>query len=197
MDGTNAQSAALSSSGVAQFILPGTPVGTHSVLVSFAGDAHYTVATPSQGFKLMVAPAAIPPSFSLDATPSSLSIKEGQTGSTTLQLTPTGGYSGTVVFSCQNLPANAACVFAQSPIKLTGDNQPVSVGLTVHTNVPQARLGAPLGPTPLAPIVPALAFWWPDGLAGLAAFGQKDGSQRRGSDGCNSVCRCWGLVRWG
>jgi Bacterial Ig-like domain (group 3)/NHL repeat len=186
VDGANAQSAALSSSGVAQFILAGTlPVGMHSVLVSFAGDANYTIATPSQGFTLTVTAAAIPPTFSLHATLSSLSIRQGQSGATTLQLTPAGGYNGTVSFHCSGLPANAICTFAPNPVQLNGNNQPVNVGLTIQTSVQQARSQSirESMPNPLSPVVLALAFWGPGGLAGLASIARKrklSKTQRRG-----------------
>jgi len=190
VDGANAQSAALSSSGVAQFILPGTlPVGTHNVVVSFAGDANYTIATPSQGFTLTVTAAAIPPSFSLNATPSSLSIRQGQSGTTTLQLTPAGGYKGTIAFHCSGLPANVICTFAPNPVQINGNNQPGNVGLTIQTSVQQARSQSTREPTPnpLSPVALALAFWWPGGLAGFAAIAHKrkvSKTQRRGSRLC-------------
>lgn len=80
-----------------------------------------------------------------------------------------------MVLSCQNLPAHATCVFAQNPVQLTGNNQPVQVGLTLNTDVQQARLEATPRTTqsPLSPILLALAFWWPGSLAGLAAIRRK------------------------
>ncbi len=176
VDGGNPLSAALSASGVAQFTLPGTlAVGTHSVLVGYAGDANYTLATPSQSFTLVVAAPAAPPGFTLQATPSSLSIPQGQPGGTILKLTPTGGFSGTVRFGCSNLPANAVCSFAQNPFQLPGNDQPVNVTLIIQTSVQQTRIDTirKPAPEPLSPILPALAFWWPGSLAGLAAFGRK------------------------
>jgi hypothetical protein len=176
VDGANAQSTALSSSGAAQFILSGTlPVGTHNVLVSYAGDANYTITTPSQGFTLTVTAAVIPPSFTLHAVPSSLTVRQGQSGATTLELTPAGGYKGTVTFRCSSLPANAICTFAQSGVQLDGSNQPMNVGLTIQTSVQRPRGQAIQMPAqdPLSPVILALAFWWPGGSAGLAAIVRK------------------------
>lgn len=171
VDGANPQSAALSASGVAQFTLPGTlAAGPHSVLVSYAGDANYTAPTPSQGITLTVS-AGPPPSFTLQAIPTSLSITQGQTGTTTLQLTPVGGYSGAVAFHCSNLPAHTVCAFAQNPIQMDGNNRPVQVTLTIRTSVQTAQIEAApkTMPGPLAPISFALVFWCPGGLAGFAA----------------------------
>lgn len=171
VDGANPQTVTISPSGTAQFTLPGTlPVGTHNILVNYAGDANYTLPASAQGFTLNVTPV-VPPSFALQANPSSLSVVEGQAGSSTLKLIPSGGYSGTVTFTCSNLPANAACSFGQNPVQLTGDNQPVNVALTIRTNVQQALAGSAPGSTPncLNPMSFALAFWWPGGFLGFAA----------------------------
>ncbi|MGC9293609.1 MAG: Ig-like domain repeat protein, partial [Acidobacteriaceae bacterium] len=55
LDGVVQPSVALSSGGVAQFTLPGTlSVGTHSVLVNYAGDDNYTESTPGSSFNLTV-----------------------------------------------------------------------------------------------------------------------------------------------
>lgn len=175
VDGANSGSASISSSGVAQFVVPGTlAVGAHNIQVSYAGDAGYTLPSQPKGFTVTVtaAPPATLPSLAFEADPSSLSIAQGQTGSTTLKLVPTGGYSGTVSFVCSNLPANTACSFAQNPVQLAGNNQPVSVTLSIRTNVQDAQVGPAPGPehSPLNPGFLALAFWWPEGLFGLAAI---------------------------
>jgi len=58
-----------------------------------------------------------PPSFTLSASPSLLVIQSGSTGATGITLTPTGGFSGTVNFSCGTLPTDVTCSF--SPTSLT------------------------------------------------------------------------------
>jgi hypothetical protein len=119
--------------------------------------------------------AATQPSFTIMAATASLSIPQGQTGKTALQLLPVGGYSGTVTFRCSNLPANAVCTFVQNSVQLTGNDQPVNVGLTIYTSLQQSRFESIPKPTqsPVTPILPALAFWWPGSLAGLAGFRRK------------------------
>jgi hypothetical protein len=95
------------------------------------------------------------PSYTLVATPASLSIPRGHAGDTTLSLNPVGGYSGTVMLSCSNLPANVVCWFAKNSIQLSG-NQPVNVGLSIETSVQQTRIEAIPKPTqsPLSPVLP-------------------------------------------
>jgi hypothetical protein len=117
-----------------------------------------------------------PGSYTLTANPSTVSIAAGQTGTTTLTVTP-AGYTGSVTLSCLNLPANTACVFTQTgggngTVMLSGNNQPVQVMLAVQTNVaPQAAAVAKQSAS--NSILPVLAFWWPGGIVGLAAFRRK------------------------
>jgi large repetitive protein len=81
-----------------------------------------------------------PPGYTVSANPTSLTITQGQSGSTTLTLTPVGGFSGTISLSCTGLPANADCTFAPSQAVLTGNNQPVMATLTVNTAATNGQL---------------------------------------------------------
>ena len=160
------------SAGIATLTATTLPVGTDVVTAGYGGAASFAASTGSASVTVNAAP---PAAYSVTTSASSLTIAQGQTGGAELTLTPTGGYTGTVTFSCQGLPANAVCAFAQNPIQLTGDNQPVNVGLTIETSVQQGRIEAPPKPmpSPLSPILSALSFWWPGSLAGLAVFGRK------------------------
>jgi hypothetical protein len=111
------------------------------------------------------------PDYTVTANPASLTISSGATGSTTLTITPTGGYKGTIALSCTSLPTNATCAFAQNPVALSGNNQSVTLGLQINTTAQQAAGKSPHGT--LNPTLLALAFWWPGGLTGLAVFLRK------------------------
>ncbi len=149
-------------SGVATLTPNALPVGVDTISASYGGTTDYLASTSSAvTVTVHAAPAA---GYTITADPNSVSIKQGQTGNTTLALTPTGGYTASVALSCQNLPANATCVFAQNPVQLTGNNQPVNVALSLQTDVQQARNEV----TP-SPIFPAVALWWPGSLAVFSA----------------------------
>ena len=75
----------------------------------------------------------VTPGYSIAASPTALSIAQGQSASTTLTVTPVGGMTGTLAFSCTGLPAHADCVFAPTQVVMTGNNVPASVTLTVNT----------------------------------------------------------------
>jgi hypothetical protein len=142
-------------------------------MTSAVGTATYTINTGTTG------------SYTLAANPNAMSIAPGATGSTVLTLATTN-YNGAVTLSCSGLPANAYCSFPQNAgaqsqaVTLTGSN--MNVNLNIETSVATAPpltlmqgMPSPFGPqqSPLSPILPALAFWWPGSMAGLAAFGRR------------------------
>lgn len=155
--------------GVATLITTALPVGADAVMASYAATTNYLASTSTPA--TVTVTAAVPGGYAITANPNAVSMPQGQTGNTTLTLTPTGGYTASVVLSCQNLPANAVCTFAQNPVQLTGNNQPIPVGLTIQTNAPQARI--PAANEPFNPLLPALAFWWPGSLLGCTVLRRK------------------------
>jgi hypothetical protein len=76
----------------------------------------------------------IAPDFTISASPSSATITAGQSATTTLTVTPIGGYSGTLHFSCGTLPTGVACTF--TPSSLTPSGAAATVSLTVSTTAP-------------------------------------------------------------
>jgi hypothetical protein len=75
----------------------------------------------------------VPANYSITANPSSLTIAQGRSGSTALTITPVGGMTGTVTFTCTGLPAKANCVFAPAQVVMSGDDAAATVTLTVNT----------------------------------------------------------------
>ncbi len=71
--------------------------------------------------------------YSITANPASLTIVQGQSGSTTLAITPVGNLTGTVLFACSGLPGSANCVFTPAQVVMTGNDAVQSVSLTVNT----------------------------------------------------------------
>ncbi len=177
---TSVGAAPLNASGVATLATTLLPVGSDNISASFVASDDDAASTSSAvSITVSAASPGAPASYTVTASPASLTIARGQTGTTTLTFTPAGGYTGTLTLSCGNLPAYVTCTFAQNSVKLTGNNQPVQVGLTIETNVQQAQLAAPPMPTPLSPALPAMAFWLPGGMAGLAIGRKRKGSPRR------------------
>jgi outer membrane protein assembly factor BamB len=159
----------LNSSGVATLSTTTLPMGSDTVTATYAATGNFAAST-SAPMTLTVTAAPVAPvgGYTVSANPTSLTVAAGQTATTTLTFTPTGGYSGTIALSCSNLPTNASCAFASKQVALTGNNQSVNLGLTINTTAQQASRQAPQ--SRLNPALFALVFWWPGGLTGLAVF---------------------------
>jgi phospholipase C len=80
---------------------------------------------------------SLQPSYALAATAfTSASVTAGNTTASTITLTPTGGYSGTVTLSCTAMPgANApACSFSPNPVPVSGvGTSTLTVSTTINT----------------------------------------------------------------
>ncbi len=169
----------LNSSGVATLNTTTLPVGNDSVTAAYGATSDFAASTsPPVTLAITAAPVAPPASYTVAANPTSITVQEGQTATATLTFTPAGGYSGTIALSCSNLPTNASCAFAPNQVKLSGNDQSVSVALTI-TTTQLAEKHAPQ--SPLNPTLFALAFWWPGALTGLAIFIRKRILQKRQS----------------
>ena len=111
-------------SGITASISPSTITGSGTAMITFnVGSgatpyfAGYTIAvtgssgsiTQSSVVRLMVTGSA--PSFSLQASPGSFSVTNGQSGTGTITLTPANGFSGQVNFSCSvsGSPGGLSC----------------------------------------------------------------------------------------
>jgi hypothetical protein len=60
-------------------------------------------------------PVVSGPNFSLSASPSSLSVTQGTSGSSTITVTPSGGFTGSVSLSTSALPAGVTASFGTNP----------------------------------------------------------------------------------
>jgi hypothetical protein len=164
----------LNGSGVATLNTTTLHAGTDPTTAVYAAAGNFAGSTSA----VVTVDIAAPPTgttsnYSMVANPSTLTIQPGAIGSTTLTLTPSGGYNGTVAFSCSNLPSNATCTFTQNQVTLSGSNQSVGLGLSIQMAAIQSAQQAPSNTPPLNPALLALAFWWPGGLTGLAVFARK------------------------
>lgn len=59
--------------------------------------------------------AAPPPDFSLSASPSSVSVTQGNSGSSTIIVNPSNGFSGSVTLSASGLPSGVTATFGTNP----------------------------------------------------------------------------------
>lgn len=120
--------------GVATLPFTFTTAGSYAVTASYAGDLDNSSSTSAA-----VTVAIATPDYSITASPTSATISPGQSATTTLTVTPVGGYGGTVKFSCGTLPSGATCTFA--PASVTPTSGAATSVLTITTTAPStARL---------------------------------------------------------
>jgi hypothetical protein len=146
-DGTTSLGmASLNASGVATLATTALPIGSDAITAAYAGDANFG---PSTSAPVTVTISAVPPSYTVAVSPSTLTIVAGQTGTASLTVTPSGGFNQAVTFACSGLPASSQCSF--SPATLTPSGSPASTTLTITTDVKTGALtlpGLPHRPSP-------------------------------------------------
>jgi hypothetical protein len=110
--------------------------GTYPIVASQG-----TLAAPNYYFvfingTLTVAPPGI---FAIAANPGTLTIARGQSGQTTLTITPSNYYQGTVTLACGQLPANVSCVVSPATYNFpgsqnaNGQENPAQGTVTINT----------------------------------------------------------------
>ncbi len=163
--GTSA-SAQTSSSGIA----------TAPALTANSTTGQYSVTASVQGVQssaTFTLTNLVKPDYSVSVNPSTLTIEAGQSGTATFTITPVGGFSGTIAFSCTGLPTGATCTFQPAQTVLDSGNTVVTTQLTVHTTGSNGLLSQMQpGPQSHMPTGLGLAtFSVPIGLIVLALFG--------------------------
>ena len=126
----------LNGSGVATYSASALATGAHSITAQYGGDSNFAASTSAA--VTVTVQAAVPASFTLSASPASLSITAGATGTTTVSVTPAGGFAQAVSFACSGLPSEASCTFA--PATVTPGASAVTTTLTITTTAPQASV---------------------------------------------------------
>jgi hypothetical protein len=105
-------------------------VGAHLVKAIYSGDVNYGGSTSAD-----VSLTVVPPGFTLSGT--SVSVVAGATGTSTLTITPTNGFSGTVTLDCDggSYPGNASDLptcLSIPPVTISG-NAPATTTLSIQT----------------------------------------------------------------
>ncbi len=159
--GSTSLGTATLTNGVATLQTSFAVAGSYATTATYQGDQNNAAST-STAVTIMIAA----PDFTVTATPPSGTITPGQTATFTFTVTPMGGYTGTVKFSCGALPAQAACSFSPASATPSGGS-PASSTLTVTTAAAMAALN------PDRHSGPSLPPWIPAGglaLAGVMGF---------------------------
>lgn len=153
MDGTTPLgTATLDSFGIGKLTTSALAGGSHSITASYGGDNVFR--SSSASLTQMIS------DYLLQAVTGALSIKAGQSGSTSLSIVPEGGFNQTVTFACSGLPTGATCSFAPPSVTADGVNV-ASDTMTISTS----RKTADLQPT--SPVFAAWASTSGFGVVGI------------------------------
>jgi Bacterial Ig-like domain (group 3)/FG-GAP-like repeat len=133
-DGSKALGSGTLNAGVASFQTGGLAVGPHSITAVYAGDTNFTGSTSTALSQTVL--AVVQPNYTVAAKPTSQTVNAGSSASYGITVTPTGGYDGTVTFTCPTtLPAGVTCT-VPSPMA-----PPYASGtLTLKTTAPTTAL---------------------------------------------------------
>jgi subtilase family serine protease len=105
--------------------------GTHNLSASYNGDVSFNPSgpTPPQSVVVTAGFSASVPFGSSQAVVST----PGMTGNTSVTISTSSGFNGTITLSCSGLPSEAACVFSPSSVTGTGVANQTAVGIQVTT----------------------------------------------------------------
>ena len=131
------------------------PPGPTNVIAQYSGDSNYAGSSSPQVTLTVI-------DFSLSASPSQVTIAApGQTGNTTLSVTPEYGFNGTVIFRVMSgCPTGATCTFSPSFLNLTGTSAATSTLTITTTAASSATAGLSPGLFSLATLARAGSPPW-------------------------------------
>jgi subtilase family serine protease len=115
--------------------------GAHTISASYNGDGSFNPSNSTQGLSFTIQPgffAAVP------SNQSAVTISApGASGSTSVSVSSSTGFSGTISLSCSGLPTSAACQFSPANITAAGTLATTTSAITVTTTAATAMLRSP------------------------------------------------------
>ena len=180
VDGGIATSLPLTAGAASYSFASATP-GTHVLVATYSGDANFGASSGTLTLSIPGAITTTGPSFTIAASVPA-AVAGGSSTSSTLSVTPAGGYTGTVKFTV-GVPTGLTnfCYSASNAVVTSASNRPGtltlytnastcnSLGLTVLSR-PVTSPGTALSSPPAAPASPWKRMPIPAALAGMLLF---------------------------
>lgn len=145
-----------------------SPQSTYSAFAAYSGDSNYAASNVDVFVNVTI------PDFSISPSSTPLVITAGQSGNTTLTITPLSSNTSTVALSCGSVAiSGATCTISPSSVTLS-NNKSATATLTISTLAPSSSTSAVAIPARLRPSwSPPLGgepWWMLSILAGLATL---------------------------
>ena len=154
LDGaTSLGTGTLSSGAVATFSTTTLAAGAHSITAVYGGDG--TFASSTSAAVAVTVGGGSSGNFTLAASSTSATVAAGSSATSSVSVTPSGGFNQPVSFTCSGLPTGASCSFSPATVTPTG----TGTSTTTMTITTSARSGM-ISPTreqrwPMAPLLVA------------------------------------------
>ncbi|MBB5062240.1 pectinesterase family protein [Granulicella mallensis] len=137
MDGATTLGTGTVASGMATYTTSTLAVGPNSITAVYGGDTNFAPST-SAALSITIT-AAVQSSFTLGLSPTSGTVTSGSMATSTITITPSGGFNQQVSFACSGLPQNASCSFSPATVTPSGTGTATST-LTIATGTASAAL---------------------------------------------------------
>ncbi len=111
--------------------------GVHTITATYSGDTNFAAGSTISPTMITVAV----PDYSIVANPAALTVQRGATGTSVLTITPVGGFTGEVTFTCSGLPQFTTCAFTPATVMLPGNDAARTVQFSLITSVMTGTLG--------------------------------------------------------
>lgn len=127
------------------------PVNTSETIQAIAVEPGYSASPVASATYVIDLPT---PDFGVVLNPTSLTVNSGGSGTSTLNVTAVGGFSGSVSFACSGLPVGATCSFSPASVPAGNSSNLTIMVAASASNGSRSRF-------PFAPVTfVALAFAW-------------------------------------
>ena len=142
--GTTLGTVTVDATGTASLPASFAAAGTYTITATYSGDA-YTAGSISNTLSETV----VTPGVSAVLNPGTLKVTAGASGTLSITVNSTGGYTGAVAFSCGSLPAHVSCSFNPPSVTLSSSVTTGSSVLTISTGPNAVAMTMPGFPPPV------------------------------------------------
>jgi hypothetical protein len=164
---------ALSDQGTAKTVLS-LPAGNHALSAAYVGNSSHQASTSLS--TSVTAQATATPSYTVSASPATLSLTAGDTGTVAVSVTPSNASSLTapifVTLSCSGLPDESSCTFTPASVEILSTSTTALTSSMAISTVKATTTSSSIKPVN-SPIALALLIPGALGLLGLAVGGRR------------------------